>query len=559
MPLRRRLKKTEDEVFAEIAPSDKVLNDPNKYDTKAAGTINLASIDEDSSVMRHTIKLGEKTLPYVARAGHLIAYEAPTTGQVKAKYAKAAIFYTSYTRDGLPKENRPVTFLWNGGPGSASIWLHLGSWGPKRLKSDAPKTGDGTKQAASFPFEDNAISLLDQTDIVFVDPPGTGLSTAISPFINSELWGTDADAQIVADFITSYTNKYGRQSSPKYLYGESYGGIRTPIVANLLEQAGTASYAVDPSGKPAQVLAGIILNSPLVDYNSNCNMNSLVSCEGYFPAYAMTADYYKRSTKRAGRSQADYMEELRKFAREKVGKTIDEHGEINLGSSWSDYGYRLRTNSDFNAFVATAAGASILSEVSDYTGIPVARLTTRFNYDPDYFPREWMPNNYLGRYDARMHAPTGGVSPDGYIDAAFANQLKDYFPSFVNYRNTSDYQALNNDTIKKWKWPHAGKPGQPQSVTDLQAVLNADPKIKMMILHGYEDIATPGFQTELDLEAVNLKTRIPIKWFEGGHMIYNTESSRDPLKATMNDYYGSPAKDAAGVPILDAAVLAAMQ
>ncbi|KOT22357.1 serine carboxypeptidase family protein [Burkholderia mallei] len=163
---------SEQDVFARTAPADKVLDDSNIYDTTKDGSIALSKVNEDSSVKRHTITINGKVLPYVARAGHLVAYRQNGAG----KKAEAAIFYTAYTRDALPKEHRPVTFLWNGGPGSASIWLHMGSWGPKRLKSDAPNMADPTKQPDSFPFEDNAISLLDQSDIVFVDPPGTGLS-----------------------------------------------------------------------------------------------------------------------------------------------------------------------------------------------------------------------------------------------------------------------------------------------------------------------------------------------------------------------------------------------
>ncbi|WP_342704868.1 peptidase [Burkholderia arboris] len=521
------------DVFARVAPADKVLNDGNTYDTTLNGSIALSRIDEDSSVKRHTITINGKVLPYVARAGHLVAYRQNGSG----KKAEAAIFYTAYTRDALPKENRPVTFLWNGGPGSASIWLHMGSWGPKRLKSDAPNMADPTKQPDSFPFEDNAISLLDQSDIVFVDPPGTGLSTAIEPLKNGDLWGTDDDAQVVADFITSYTNKYNRQSSPKYLYGESYGGIRTPIVANLLEQAGTSGYAPDPSGKPAKVLAGFILNSPLVDYNSNCDMmRGTVTCEGYIPSYAMTADYFKKSVKRGTQTQEQYLGELRTLAR------------ATFQTTYGAYFTNGRPNNQWNAYAASTAGQALLNRMADYTGIPASTWKSAFNYTPGPFRSALVPGYNLGRYDARMKVPNGNsFAADSYIDVAFLNQLKTYFPDFVNYKTQSSYEPLNSATISNWKWKRAGsKYYYPQSITDIQAVLTADPDAKLLILHGYEDIATPGFQTELDLEGVNLSDRIPVKWFEGGHMIYNTEASRAPLKQAIDSYYKSPARIADG-------------
>ncbi len=522
------------DVFAKVAPADKVLDDANTYDTTLDGSIALSKINEDASVKRHTITINGKVLPYVARAGHLIAYR----GNGANRKAEAAVFYTAYTRDALPKENRPVTFLWNGGPGSASIWLHMGSWGPKRLKSDAPNMPDPTKQPDSFPFEDNAISLLDQSDIVFVDPPGTGLSTAIAPLKNGDLWGTDDDAQVVADFITSYTNKYNRQSSPKYLYGESYGGIRTPIVANLLEQAGTSGYAPDPSGKPARVLAGFILNSPLVNYNSNCDMmGGAVTCEGYIPSYAMTADYFKKSVKRGTQTQEQYLGELRTLARTTFQTTFSTY-----------FNSKGKPNGQWNAYASSAAGQALLTRMEDYTGIPAATWKSRFNYTPGPFRGALVSGYTLGRYDARMKVPNGNsFAADDYINVAFLNQLKTYFPDFVNYKTKSSYQPLNDETIGNWKWQRAGsKYYYPQSISDIQAVLTANPNAKLLILHGYEDIATPGFQTELDLEGVNLGDRIPIKWFEGGHMIYNTEMSRAPLKQAIDTYYQSPARVADG-------------
>ena len=523
-------------ALASVAVVDKVLDDPNTYNTTRTGSIALSSINEDTSLKQHTITIDGQALNYVARAGHLVAYK----GVGATKKAEAAIFYTSYTRDDLPKEDRPVTFLWNGGPGSASIWLHMGSWGPKRLKSDAPNMPNPTVQPTSFPFEDNAISLLDKSDIVFVDPPGTGLSTAISPLRNADLWGTDVDAQVVADFIVAYTNKFNRQSSPKYLYGESYGGIRTPIVANLLEQAGTSGYVPDPTGKPAKVLAGFILNSPLVDYNSNCDMmDEQSSCEGYIPSYAMAADYFQKTTKRGTKTQDQYLGELRTLARTTFKNTLTTYFGPN------DFSVP-KSQSQWNTFAASTAGQTVLNQMAAYTGISAATWKSSFNYGPGGFRTALVSGNTLGRYDARMKVPNGNsFAADDYINVAFLNQMKTYFPDFVNYKNKTAYQPLNNQTIQYWKWQRAGSSDfYPQSITDIQAVLTANPNSKMLILHGYEDVATPGFQTELDLESVNLGSRIPVKWFEGGHMIYNTEASRAPLKQTLNDYYALPAQDA---------------
>lgn len=575
-------------AFARLAPADKVLEDSNIYDTTKGGSIALKAVSEDSSVKRHTIVVNGESVPYTARAGHLVAYGTESNAVAGSALAdgvatstrkpQAAIFYTSYTRDGLPKENRPITFLWNGGPGSASIWLHMGSWGPKRLKSDAPNMPDRTVQPTSFPFVDNDISLLNQTDIVFVDPPGTGYSTAIAPFTNGDLWGTDIDAQVVADFITAYINKYSRQSSPKYLYGESYGGIRTPIVANLLEQAGTSHYASDPSGKPAKVLTGFILNSPLINYNSNCNMTGVfkpsvgtvlpegTSCAGYIPSYAMVADYFGKSKKRGAKTQEQYLEELRKYAKTTYSTILRTSAAFDQKT--------LKPNANYPIWARSDEGRKALGELTDYIGLDLTAEGKIFERGAWYgFDNYWEnihanllpskvqfyflkdPNQVLGRYDARMYVPlTNNFAADSYIDVAFLNQAKSYFPDFVNYKTSSVYQPLNNEPLlngadfsPNWKFHRDGTNFYlPQSITDLQAVLTANPESKIMILHGYEDIATPGFQTELDLEGASLQDRIPVKWFEGGHMTYNTESSRAPLSKVINDFYLNPARDSAG-------------
>lgn len=306
---------------AETAPALAAVPDPDRdmpledktfYGLKGGDSVELSQVSEATSLMHHTMKIGGKDVKFTARAGHLIAYKPMADG---AQDPQAAIFYTSYTRDDLPSENRPVTFFWNGGPGSSSKFLHLGSWAPKRMVINPPGIPPEyfEKDQPTFPVIDDAETLLDQSDLVFVDPAGTGFSSAIAPHRNDEFWNIDADPKVLRDFITRYINTYNRQSSPKYLYGESYGGIRTPITARLLLEAGTAHYLPDPSGKPPLVLSGIVLQSPVLDYNSSCGLGSDVSCEGLLPTFAATADYLGLSSGRAYRPLDDYLAEVRTF------------------------------------------------------------------------------------------------------------------------------------------------------------------------------------------------------------------------------------------------------
>ena len=221
------------------------FTDPVIYSSAASAS--LAGADEITAVTRHQLLLGGVTLNYTATAGHMTA-RALGTGAPEASF-----FHVAYTVDGRDPATRPVTFFYNGGPGSATVWLHLGSFGPKRLAAGAPSTTVPTP----FPLVDNAESLLDVSDLVFVDAVGSGFSQAIAPNTNRTFWGVDADAAVFRDFVLRYTAKTGRTSAPIVLFGESYGGLRTPILAQALLAAGAP-------------LQGIVLQSAILNYNSNC-------------------------------------------------------------------------------------------------------------------------------------------------------------------------------------------------------------------------------------------------------------------------------------------------
>jgi pimeloyl-ACP methyl ester carboxylesterase len=261
------------EPFTPVQPGSAVFTyGPNDW-------VDRFAVSEVPSSKAQTISLKGATIPFTATAGHLIAS------------MEAAIFYTAYTRDDQPHESRPVTFVFNGGPGGASAALDLEFLGPKSV--------DPSSMGTDLRFTDNPNTLLDRTDLVFVDPVGTGYSTAVKPNRNRNYWGVDSDAEILADFITRYINVNNRQSSPKYIYGVSYGGFRAPIIGRLLLETGTSKYAIDASYKPAKILSGLILNSPILDYKTDC-YQFYAACGGALPTYAMVADFHKRSTERKG-------------------------------------------------------------------------------------------------------------------------------------------------------------------------------------------------------------------------------------------------------------------
>ncbi|CAN7164735.1 hypothetical protein LJR231_000212 [Phyllobacterium sp. LjRoot231] len=326
---------------------------PGRYG--ANDLIERSAVSEIPSSKAQTISLNGNVISFTATAGHLIAYNWATSPAKPADLttidAEAAIFYTAYTRDSLPHANRPVTFVFNGGPGGASADLDLDFLGPKSI--------DPSSTPANLLFIDNPNTLLDRTDLVFVDPVGTGYSAAIRPHRNSNFWGIDSDAKVLRDFITRYININNRQSSPKYIYGVSYGGIRAPIIGRLLIESGTRDYVADPSNQPANILSGLVLNSPMLDYKTDCYFPG-VSCGGALPTYAMVADFHKRSTERNGLPIATFLAGVRTFA-----------GDFNKLYNSVFGGVSLKTpdRSGWEAFLKKPEAAGFLNKLFQLTGI----------------------------------------------------------------------------------------------------------------------------------------------------------------------------------------------
>lgn len=496
----------------------------------AAANLPLSSVNETPAQKHLTMTVNGQTFGYMARAGHLIA-AAPPASSTGSASAEASIFYMSYTRDDIPHDQRPITFVFNGGPGEPSIWLHLGSWAPQRLDLNAPAVPPGPYAQDSYPLIPNAESMLDQTDLVYVDIPGSGFSEAIAPLTNLDLWNTNMDAQVFRDFITAYINRYNRQSSPKYLYGESYSGIRTPIVANLLEQAGTSHYVTDPTGKPPVVLTGYVLQSPVMNYATNQNVNTV----GIFPTEGMVSSWYGLGSARGNLSEADYSNTLRNFT---TTQFISQIGNPN-------------------------PPAQYLTDLQGITGIPLATLTknSQFNslsqynsyysliglsiYPSSLQPSSGLSNSAFDAYDGRISTASPqkyGIS--NYEDAAFYGAIKPLIQSETGYQPADPTQLYGSDIAANyWVHNHNGALSD-TSVPDLVEAMTIDPKLKVLVLHGYHDNVCPFFQTELDLQNGGalpaLASRITIGDFDGGHMIYLTNSSRAPMRAQLRTFYSSP-------------------
>lgn len=464
-----------------------------------AGGASLPAATEGAAKVTQSITLAGKTLNYTATTGHLTASE-PGSGQPTVSF-----FYVAYTAGTLEASKRPVTFFYNGGPGSSTLWLHLGSFGPKRIVTNFPST----VMPNPVQVVENQETLLDHSDLVFVDAIGTGFSQAIAPKTNRDFWGVDSDAAAFRDFVRRYVAVNGRQASPKYLFGESYGAPRTGVLANLLEVAGVK-------------LAGIVLQSAIMDYNANCGVLTpgTISCEGYIPSYAAVSAYHNRSTP-APTDLSSYLEQARTFSANEYRPAV----------------------AGYLATPRIAPPGGVVSQLVGYTGLSSTLWNANFSMGPTFYRANLLTNTMIGRYDARVNAPTGSALTADQdpsltvVNAAFTNTIRTYIQNDLRYTAGSQYIAFSN-VIDEWEFGHDGKI-LPDTIPDVAAAMTINPDLKVVAMSGYYDVATPFYQTELDLARLGSNPNIIIKNYASGHMSYLDDAARRAQRIDMVNLYNS--------------------
>ena len=399
-----------------------------------------------------------------------------------------------------------MTFFYNGGPGSASVWLHLGSFGPKRLATGVP----ATTAARPFPLVDNADSLLASTDLVFVDAVGSGRSQAIAPYRNRDFWSVGADAALFRDAIRRWLQLNGRQASPFFLYGESYGGPRTAVLARRLQEAGSWP-------------AGLILQSPALDYNSNCGVTdtAAIPCTGYLPSYAATGAWHGLSTP-VPTDLDGWLAGARDFAATRYAPALQD---------WLD---------------AALPAPDLWLPLAALTGLPAAQWQQQFNLGPTRYRERLLAGRLIGRYDARMSAPVGsalaaeGDPSSTWIGSSFVAAIDRYLRDTLRYRNASTY-VLSSSAIQHWDFSHAGR-RYPDTVPDLAAALAADPALRVLAVNGVHDLATPFHVTESDLARLGSE-RVSVRNYAGGHMSFLDDATRPRQKADIAAFLAAGTAD----------------
>jgi len=478
---------------------------------------------ERAVVTAHSVSIGGHSVAYKATAGTLLIRDDKDR-------ADASMFYVAYTADEKDSSRRPVTFLYNGGPGSASIWLHMGSFGPLRVATASP----AATAPAPYQLVPNADSLLDKTDLVFVDAIGTGFSKGLrkekskddkdehdSPDNpNKRFWGTDQDIAAFGRFIQRYVTVNKRWNSPKFLFGESYGTPRSAGLAKYLEDSGVA-------------LNGVVLLSSILNYGSRLPGldNDYVNL---LPTFAATAWYHNKLANKPATLEP-FLTQVREFAR-------------------SDYAVALNKGQD----LSDAERDAIAQRMSAYTGISVAYLKeANLRVSQPRYRKELLRDERrtLGRYDGRFEGfdtDAAGENPesdpsDTAIRGAFTAAFNDYLARDLNY--SSDVPCVvGANAIQDWDWKHKLRGQQrpapvPITVSDLGDAMRTNPHLKVLSANGYFDLATPFFATEYDLGHMDidpkLRSNLTFTYYPSGHMVYLNLDALKQFKQDLAKFYDS--------------------
>ncbi|MGH6986426.1 MAG: S10 family peptidase [Caulobacteraceae bacterium] len=475
----------------------------------------------------------------VATASGRVLHYAATAGTLTLRddHGKpvASMFYVAYTLDGATPADRPVTFFYNGGPGSSSIWLHMGSLSPVRVTTANPVF----IRPAPYGFGPNPQTLLDASDLVFLDAIGTGYSRALGDSKPKMFWGVDEDADAFARGVMRWVTKFDRWDSPKFLYGESYGTTRSAALVWQLQNRGMA-------------INGVILQSSILNYGiDQPGFDELYI--GYIPTYAAAAWYHHKIPGPPATLDA-LLDQARAFALGPYSEALAK------GSS-----------------ITPAESQQIAEQLSRLIGVSPAFIEdSNLRVEPAMFRKELLRDQRLtlGRYDSRytgVDESAAGAVPDydasdKAISDAFVAAFQNYLSTELDYHTDMEYRTTvyGMDGFK-WDWKHKAPmqaPGSyqreeqmPDVALDLGAAMRTNPYLKVLSLNGYYDMATPFLITEYDLSHMMVgpteAKNVEFRYYPSGHMIYLNPKALDQLHSDLDAFYAETvesARDGGGEP-----------
>jgi carboxypeptidase C (cathepsin A) len=499
---------------------------------------------DNSSVTQGSITVGGHPMAYQAEAGILVVHvKDPMDDDPPAAHdehgnpppipPEASMSYVAYFRGDKEDPHRPITFLYNGGPGSSTVWLHMGAFGPKRVR-----TADDTHSAAApYRVVDNEYSLLDVSDLVFIDAPGTGFGHLRGADKEKAFYGVDQDAHAFANFIVEFLNRHKRWNSPKYLFGESYGTTRSAALSSILEN----EKELD--------LNGIILLSQILNFDDSPDgpqFNPGVDLPYMLalPTYTATAWYHHKLPNQPA--------DLETLLREVENFAI------------SDYAQALAAGATLSAERKSA----IAAKLHDYTGLPadyIERANLRVNGGE--FEKTLLGAEVTtGRLDTRFSGPTlDPMSKEAEYDpqsaaisSAYVSAFNDYVRNTLKFGDKMIYKA-EIDVEKTWEFQHQPPgapqklPGTPNVMVDLAVAMKQNPKLKVQLNGGYYDLATPYFAAMFELRQLpierSLQDNIEMHFYTSGHMVYAHEPDLKALHANVAAFIEKTKSGMAGQPL----------
>jgi carboxypeptidase C (cathepsin A) len=490
------------------------LSAQNRPATPAAEKGAAASSSEPTPARydtHHSIKLGGQTLEYDARVGSIILRddEEKPIGEM---------YYTAYTKSGVTdKSQRPVMFSYNGGPGSSSFWLHMGVMGPRRVSL----SGTGHANPAPYKIVDNQYTLLDKTDIVMIDPIGTGFSHPLGDTPGKHFWGIDEDARSITQFISRYLSENDRWNSPKYLLGESYGTTRSAVLSNMLQGAN-----ID--------LNGVVLLSTVLDFRTILFLpGDDLPYVLNLPSYAAVAWYHKALPNQPPELNP-FLSEVEHFAMNEYAGALLEGGAL-----------------------SATERSQVIDKLHEYTGLSKEYLDeANLRVNAPEFEKELLRSHkeILGRLDARFLGPSGDLLaqyPDqdpqsSAISAAYAGAWNTYLRTELGYTGNREYVASGN--VQPWDWSRMRGgmfggglgTGAPNVEGDLAEAIRHNPKLQVLLLTGFYDLATPYFAARWTMDHLgltpDLRKNIREVDFESGHMVYVNPEVLPEWKKTLDAF-----------------------
>ncbi|HEX2668625.1 MAG TPA: peptidase S10 [Gammaproteobacteria bacterium] len=477
----------------------------------SAAKANDSATKPQLSVTSGSVTVGGQKIGYKANTGTLVLKNDKNEPTV-------SMFYVYYAKEGANPANRPVTFFFNGGPGSATIWLHMGAFGPERVRT----ADDSHTPGAPYTLANNDVSLMDVTDEVFIDAPGTGFSRVLDKDLGGkgegkDFYGVDQDAKAFSDFIQQFLSKYGRWNSPKYIFGESYGTIRGPVLTLNLQNA-----AVDINGL---ILLSAIPNTEISPDGDGLNPSIDIPFAVVLPTQAAIAWYHDKIPNKPAKLE-DFLPQVEKFA---MGEYLTA---LNQGS-----------------LLDPAEKRQVAQKLASFTGLSADYwVKANLRVTGGQFEHELLrdSNRLAGRLDGRFSGyaldPLGEFSEydpqSSGISSAYVSLFNDYVRKTLNYGQDQSYIPLSFQVNGGWDFKHQNPfgqafPGATNVLPDLAVAMGQNPTMKVLLTGGYYDLATAFYAAEFQMHHLpmddKLQANISYAWYPSGHMVYANEASAKKL------------------------------